>query len=50
MASSCTRGGLDCIYEKFLHRKGGQAQEQAAQGSDGITVPGNVPKTCRCGA
>lgn len=42
MASSCTRGSLDWIYEKFLHRKGGKAQEQAAQGSGETIVPESV--------
>jgi len=27
----------------------GQALEQAAQGSGGVTIPGGVQKTCRCG-
>lgn len=47
MASSRTRGGLDGIYEKFLHRKDGQAQGQAAQGRGGITVPESVQNMCR---
>jgi len=32
MASSCVRGSLDWILEKFLYCKSGQALEQAAQG------------------
>jgi len=27
----------------------GQVSEQAAQGSHGVTIPGGVQKTCRCG-
>lgn len=50
MAPSCTWGGLDWTQEKFLQRKGGQAQEQAAQGSGGMTLPGSLHKMCRCGA
>jgi len=30
-------------------QKSGQALEQAAQGSSGVTIPGGVQKTCRCG-
>ena len=26
-----------------------QALQQAAQGSGGVTIPGGVQKTCRCG-
>lgn len=44
MAPSCTWGGLDWTQEKFPHRKGGQAQEQAAQGSGGMTLPGVFTK------
>ena len=29
--------------------KSGQALEQAAQGGGGVTIPGGVQKTCRCG-
>lgn len=54
MASSCAREGLDWEYwieyqGKFLHSKGNQALEQAAQGRDGVTIPGGIHKTCRCG-
>lgn len=31
-------------YEKFLHWKGDQASEEAAQASGGITIPGTVKK------
>lgn len=44
-ASNCAREGLDQEYwiecqGKFLHPKGSQALEQAAQGRDGVTIPG----------
>lgn len=33
--------------EKCLHSRGGQALEQATQGSSGVTIPGNVQKISR---
>ena len=33
----------------FLYRESGQTLEQAAQGSGGVTIPGGVQITCRCG-
>jgi len=48
MASSCIRAGLDWILGK-ISLLSGQALEQAAQGGGGITIPGDVQKTCRCG-
>lgn len=33
-----------------IKRVGLQALEQAAQGCGGISIPGRVHKTCRCGA
>ena len=51
MALSYARGRLDRILgKKILHWKGGEALEQAALGGGGITVPGGVQKTHRCGA
>lgn len=41
-APSRLPGVLDWILGKFVHWKGGQALEQAAQGSGGITIPGSV--------
>lgn len=38
MASSCAKGVSDWILEKFLHRKGCQALEQAVQGNSGVTM------------
>jgi len=35
--------------KKFIHWESGQALEQAAQGSSGVTIPGGVQKMCRCG-
>jgi len=36
------------IYASFIPCSS-QALEQAAQGSDGVIIPGGVQKTCRCG-
>ena len=49
MASSCVRGGLGWILGKILYWKSGQALEQAAQGGDGVTIPGGVQNTCSRG-
>jgi len=49
MASSGVRGSLDWILGKISLRESGQALEQAAQGSGGVTIPGGVEKMCRCG-
>lgn len=38
MALSCSRGDLNWILEKFPHRKGYQALQQAAQASGGISI------------
>ena len=35
--------------EKFLFRKYGEAVAQAAQGGGGVTFPGGVQETWRCG-
>lgn len=54
-------GGLDVlnIYctssfhveykEKFLLRESDEAMAWAAQGADGVTVPGDAQETCGCG-
>lgn len=42
MASSFTRGGLDWILGNNSSLKGCQALEQAAQGSGGVTTPGEI--------
>lgn len=34
--------------EEFLLRRSGQTLEWAAQGSGGVTVPGDVQEVCRC--
>ena len=50
MASSCIKRGLDWTTgKKFLYRKSSEALEQAAQGSGGAAIPGDVQKTCRHG-
>jgi len=36
------------IVKNFVTERVGQALEQAAQGSGGVTVPGGVKKMCRC--
>ena len=36
-------------HKKFLLRKSGEATAQAAQVGGGVTVPGGVQETCRCG-
>ena len=35
------------IRKNFFTEKSGQAMEQAAQGNGGVTIPGDVQKTCR---
>ena len=35
--------------ETFLLRKSGEALEQAAQGSGGVSIPEGVQEMCRCG-
>jgi len=50
MASSSVRGGLDQILQKISLLQSGQALEQAAQGSGGVTIPGGVQKICRYGS
>lgn len=52
MASSYTKGHLDCVLGEISSLKGknGQAIEQDPQGSGVITVPGRAQKTCRSGA
>jgi len=37
-----------CSFEDFLLRSGA-AVAQAAQGGDGVSVPGGVPEPCGCG-
>lgn len=36
-------------WEEFLHGKGGQALELAAQGSAGVSIPGGILEVCECG-
>ena len=36
------------LGKKILLRKGGNALEQSAPGTDEVTIPGGVPKMCRC--
>lgn len=36
-------------HPRISAQKGSEALEQAAQGSDGITIPGSVWKVCGCG-
>jgi len=36
------RNGLKLCQERFLHQKGCQALEQAAQGSAEVTIPGGI--------
>jgi len=43
-----TRNALFCVAYIRRVLKLGQALEQAAQGSDGVTIPGGVQKMCRC--
>lgn len=45
MASGCHRGGLDLVLGKISSWK---ELDQAAQGINGVTVPGSVQKPCRC--
>lgn len=45
-----TRRGLGWVLGKISLQKGGQALEQAALGSAGVTIPGRVEKMCGCGA
>jgi len=45
MASSCAKGGSGWILRK-LFRKSSEAVAQAAQGGEGITVPGDVQEPC----
>ena len=43
-------GELQAGYEeKILLRKSSEALAQAAQGGDGVTIPGGVQEPCRCG-
>lgn len=35
--------------EKFLLRESDEAVAWAAQGADGVTVPGDAQETCGCG-
>jgi len=49
MASSCSRGGSVWVLGKAASPKNGQALERAAQGGDGVTMPGRAQETCRCG-
>ena len=35
--------------EKFILRKNSEALAQAAQGSQGVTIPGGVQEAWRCG-
>ena len=49
MASSCARGGLGWILGKNILKKSGEALAQAAQGGDGVTIPGGVQEKGRCG-
>ena len=37
------------FLEKFLLQKSGDALTQAAQGGGGVTIPGGVQETRRCG-
>lgn len=37
-------------WERFLHWKGDQAMEEAAQGGRGAISPGSVQRICLCGA
>ena len=36
------------LKKKFLLQKSDEALEQAAQGSGGVNVHGDIPETCRC--
>jgi len=38
---------VGCVEDKILTFS--QALKQAAQESGGVTIPGGVQKTCRCG-
>lgn len=48
MTINCTRGGSGWILRKFL-QESGEALEQAAQGSVGITIPRDVQEMRSCG-
>ena len=45
MASSCAQGGTGWMLGKVS----GDALAQAAQGGDGVTIPGGVQELCGCG-
>jgi len=49
MASSCIRGSLDWILGNISSLKEWPGIGQAAQGGGGVTIPGGVQKTRRCG-
>jgi len=40
---------LDCVQEKILHRRSGDALAWAAQGGGGVTIPGGLQEKGRCG-
>ena len=39
---------MDIRGEESILRNSGQTLEQAAQGSGGVTVPGDIKEICRC--
>ena len=43
------QGRFRLDVRKNVFTESGQALEQAAQGSGGVTIPGGVQKACRCG-
>ena len=49
MASSCSRGGSSWMLGKTSPQKSGAAGAQAAQGGDGVTIPGGIQEPCGCG-
>ena len=49
IALGCARGGSGWILGKNYSQKSGEALAQAAQGGGGVTIPGGVQETCRCG-
>jgi len=49
MDLSCTRGGSGWILGKNSSQQEWWGSGTAAQGSGGVTVPGGVQETCRCG-
>jgi len=50
MALVCARGGSSWLLgKKIILIKSGEAVAQAAQGGDGVTVPGDVQELCGCG-